>query len=73
MILFMYCYSRLFYIFTVYVVFLEICSDFIKRQIKIVPIYIGLRSKQILCVVRKDKTVYIDEDRYICVSITLSV
>jgi len=46
-ILFICCYPALYYLFRVNYVFLEIFPAYMRRQIKIVPVCIGLRFKQI--------------------------
>jgi len=46
-------------------VFLEIFPAYIKRQIQIVPVCIGLGFKQIYCVAHKDKTVYVDVNLHV--------
>jgi len=65
MILFVYCYPALYYLFRVTYVFLEIFPAYMKRQIKIVPVCMGLEFKQIYCVAHKDKIVYVDVDPHV--------
>lgn len=55
----------LYYLFRVADVFLEIFCAYTKRQIKIVPVCIGLGFKQIYCVAHKDNIVYVDVDLHV--------
>jgi predicted methyltransferase len=45
--------------------FLEIFLVYMKRQIEVVPVCIGLGLKQIYCVAHKDKIVYVDVDLHV--------